>query len=236
VKGAEFWIIGVGLAFGWLVPKIWEKVSPAKTAKAFWGSLAKLSHSLVTDLDSEDFMQNYGRLLKMIGAYAGRNLLALAATIGPVVLFWGIFLTPGAPATRDEAAAYLELQPPQEARLTAGQQSYAFSKAEYRIPIDFVTGRSGRLESALGSFEIETLYRSHALCASTWQCLLFQSLNFKTNRYRPAPGTKPASAVLRPSDGDRNYFWPFLSDKEFSFLLALSAASLVGFYRRSRTS
>jgi hypothetical protein len=111
-----------------------------------------------------------------------------------------------------------------------------FSKKEYRVPFDFVTERNGRLESALGSFEIEALYRGHALCASTLQCLLFQSLNFKTSRYHPPPGTKPVSAVLRPSDGDDNYFWPYLSDKEFSFLLALSAASLVGFYRRSRTS
>lgn len=226
----------MGLAFGWLVPILWEKVSPAKTAKAFWGSLAKLSHSLVVDLDSEDFLQNYGRLLKLIAGYAGRNLLALAVTILPIVLFWGGFLTPGAPAAKDEAPAYLELQPPQEARLTAGKQSYGFSKTEYRIPFDFVTERSGRLESVMGSFDIEALYRSHALCASKLQCLLFQSLNFKTNRYTPSLGAKPAYAVLRPSDGDGNYFWPFLSDKEFYFLLALSAASLAGFFRRSRRS
>ena len=236
MKGVELWIVGAGLAFGWLAPIIWEKVSPAKTAKAFWGALVKLSHSLVIDLDSDDFVQNYGRLLKLIAGYAGRNLLALAITVLPVVLFWGGVLTPGVPATRDEAPAYLELQPPQEARLTAGKLSYGFSKMEHRIPFDFVTGRSGRLESALGSFEIEALHRSNALCASTLHCLLFQSLNFKTSKYHPSPGTKPAYAVLRPSDGDDNYFWPFLSDQEFSFLLALSAASLVGFFRRSRRS
>jgi hypothetical protein len=89
VKNVEWWIVGAGLVFGWLAPIIWEKVSPARTAKAFWGALAKLSHSLVVDLDSEDFLKNYGRLLKLIAGYAGRNLLALAATILPVVLFWG---------------------------------------------------------------------------------------------------------------------------------------------------
>lgn len=230
------WIVGAGLVFGWLAPILWEKVSPAKTARTFWGSLGKLSHSLVVDLDSEDFLKNYGCLLKLIAGYAGRNLLALAVTILPVVLFWGGVLTPGAPAAKARAPAFLELQPPQEARLTAGKLSHGFSKTEYRIPFDFVTERSGRLDSALGSFEIEALYRSHALCPTTLKCLLFQSLNFKTHRYDPPPGAKPVSAVLRPSDGDGNYFWPYLSDKEFFFLLALSAASLVGFFRRSRRS
>jgi hypothetical protein len=236
MKGGEWWVAGVGLALGWLLPIVWEKVSPAKKAKSFWGSLAKLSHSLVTDLDSDDFLQNYGRLLKLIGGYAGRNLLALAVAILPVMAFWAVFLTPGAPASLSGSPAYLELRPPQAARLTAGARIHEFSEQEYRLPFDFTAAQSGRLESAQGSFEIEALYRSNALCASTSRCLLFQSLNFKTSRFVPAPGVKTASAVLRPSSGDDNYLWPYLSDAEFLFLLALSVASVAGFYRRSRTS
>lgn len=236
MKSGGWWVAGVGLALGWLLPIVWEKVSPAKKAKSFWGALAKLSHSLVTDLDSDDFLQNYGRLLKLIGGYAGRNLLALAVAILPVMAFWAVFLTPGAPNARSEAPAYLELQPPQAARLTAADRVHEFSERGYRIPFDFTAARGGRLESALGSFEIDALYRSNALCASTLRCLLFQSLNFTTSRFVPPPGAKTTSVILRPSAGDDNVLWPYLSDAEFLFLLALSVASLAGFYRRSRIS
>ena len=167
MKGDAWWIVAVGLALGWLLPIVWEKVSPARTAKAFWGSLAKLSHSLVTDLDSDDFLQNYGRLLKLIGGYAGRNLLALAVAILPVMAFWAVFLTPGAPASLSGSPAYLELRPPQAARLTAGARIHEFSEQEYRLPFDFTTATSGRLESEERTTGASSLFRSRAMFSTS---------------------------------------------------------------------
>ena len=226
-------IIGVGLILGWLLPIIWERVSPTQSARQFWRSLYQLTRNLVADLDSDDFIGNYGQLLKLSGAYAGRNLLALSLAIIPVLAFWVLVFTHGTSWLQEDSARYLEINPYQNAVLVVDGKPFHFSQDSHQIPFVFSADSAGSLEIQADVFELDNLTRNHAFCRSSLQCLLFLSLNFEVTALDPEKIGGYSYIVVRPSRGDDNYLWPFLSDEEFYFLIALTLASVAGFIRRS---
>lgn len=62
-------------------------------------------------------------------------------------------------------------------------------------------------------------------CASDGYCALFAALDFKVVRIDDA---KIDYAVARADHGDVNPLWPFLSDIEAAFFLALMLATVIG--------
>ncbi|HLS85607.1 MAG TPA: hypothetical protein VK043_04865 [Burkholderiales bacterium] len=73
-----------------------------------------------------------------------------------------------------------------------------------------------------------------ARCASPGWCTLFASLGFEVVEAAPGELGGAPYAVTRPSHGDVNPLWPFLSDLEAAFFLAFIVSTFVGLLWPSR--
>jgi hypothetical protein len=67
-----------------------------------------------------------------------------------------------------------------------------------------------------------------AYCASPGWCMAFSSLGFNVVESTSGKLGDAPYAVVRPSHGDVNPLWPFLSDIEAAFFLAFILSTIVG--------
>jgi hypothetical protein len=71
----------------------------------------------------------------------------------------------------------------------------------------------------------------HVWCASTAACFFFEMMLFDTHDL-DTPATRSAAVISRPVVFDRNPFWPYLNDLDFTFFAAIVAGSALAAWRR----
>jgi hypothetical protein len=75
---------GAGVAFGW----IWLRIVPWSTHARFWAVAGPLIRECLSVDDTRVFMGLYGRLVRAVVAYVGRNAAATALAGLPLILTW----------------------------------------------------------------------------------------------------------------------------------------------------
>jgi len=218
-----------GGGLGGLFVVIWRRFAPAEQAAAFWRGLYAATRGVLGSEEVEAMWRHYKALLGLVAVYTGRNLLGIAAAIVPVALFL-YFIAPMGLMLRAEAAPYLEVVPAAAAaRLegTAAATADGDGAGEGRALLAPPAGAVA-LEVGDGRVAIDDPLGRHAFCAGGG-CGLFAGLGFSVHELEAA--TLETAIVLRPSHGDINPLWPYLSDLELIFVVAFCLASFAAFFR-----
>jgi hypothetical protein len=212
-----------GLLLGVIAAAIWTRVNSWFGEPRFWPAVAQFTKTAVSGADDADFLRQYLALLRELGVYVGRNLLAVLLAFLPVTLF---IIVAGPPAGRywNASAERITVYPPQDMTVTVDGESRKLGPsdgefprpADREVPLTIVVGDS--------TLECRSAAENWAFTSSPWRRMVLASLDFDTT---DAPG-QPDLLIVRPSRGDGNFFWPYLNDLEFACLAALSVASLVG--------
>jgi hypothetical protein len=215
------WIAtAVGAALGAGVASISRVVSRRFGGGEFWVALPELARDLVSQSDSDLFLRNYGRLLRLLAAYLFRNALQLGAAFAPVIATV-VLLGPSVMELYNRGATELAVHPAQNLRIEADGAVYTTnSLGSAIVPAPDFAG-SGVAAGRDGQFEVANPRRNSAWCTTEWGRLGMALLGFDTFPATDATG----SLVLRPRRGDTNPLWPYLNDLEFFFYLAMTVAS-----------
>lgn len=86
-------VAAAGLVLGILAALIWRRLSARLQRFDFWPSFRRLTQDLFATANGREFVSLYGQLLKLAARYIGRNVLLVAASSLPVIL-WIEFLMP----------------------------------------------------------------------------------------------------------------------------------------------
>ncbi|MBF0370652.1 MAG: hypothetical protein HQL52_14465 [Magnetococcales bacterium] len=227
-----------GLLLGWLFMVIWRKVLPTGMSRAFWSYLATASRELLTQVDADEFPRLYWNLVVRTFRYSGRNMLAVGLGVMPTL--WVLFFAMPTALERYHAQApWLELYPSGSARLLVDgaviSPGESGEGARYRLDENQVRGV---LQLDKISLNLDPLAQRYALCRTTLDCLLFMGLDFSVRDLSPSvlPEESLSYVVVRPSHGDDNLLWPFLSDLEFLFFLSLILATMGSYFFQRKSA
>ena len=225
------WIAtAVGVALGTGVASISQVVSRRFGGGDFWVALPELARALVSQSDGDQFLKNYGRLLRLLAAYLFRNALQLGASFAPVIATV-VLLGPSVMELYNRGATELAVYPARNLQIEAEGAVYTTNSPGSAIaPAPDFAG-SGVAAGRDGLFEVANPRRNSAWCTTEWGRLGMELLGFATFPATDATGY----LVLRPRRGDTNPLWPYLNDLEFYFYMSLTVASgLTALFLKSR--
>ncbi|MFN0055445.1 MAG: hypothetical protein ACKV0T_25135 [Planctomycetales bacterium] len=211
-----------GLLLGGLVSAIWQGITLRLGKSDFWTSFRRLTGELVTG-NEDQFLQQYGQLLKLLGGYLGRNALTLCLSFLPVVLTV-LFAAPAAMDRYNLQARWLEVHVAESVELRIGGQVLTSEGEPARFtPVPGEDG-AGTVTLSTGELAFDSWLHNQAFSTSGAKCLGLELLGFHAHHVEQGPEL----LIVRASRGDANFFWPYLNDAEFAFYLALSLASAIG--------
>ena len=215
--------VAAGAALGILVATISRIVSGRLKKAEFWTALPGLIQSLASGADHREFVLVYARLVKLLAWHLAVSVLQLAAAFAPVVAVV-VVCGPGVVEGYNRRAVAIAIHPRQQAAIDAGGERFESGDAASLpglIPGAIGLHGAGKLVTNTGELDFDSLERGNAWCTSEWGRLTMSLLGFDTHLSRSGEGF----FILRPYCGDRNPVWPYLSDLEFLFYLAITLTS-----------
>ena len=227
-------LIGGGL--GVVVVALWQATEARLGGGDFWSAYRRIAGNLLTGAEQEQFLQQYAELMRRLGGYLAKTACRVAIAIAPVIVCLAL-LGPLAARRAARTADRLEVYPPQAVQLQVAHASYSTGpEGTVELPGGvFRTGNSSaplRLTTNDRAVEAPDFQGAIAFCESEWRGLGLQLIGLEVHH---AP-QGPRLLIVRATDGERNFCWPFLSDVEFSFwagmLVTSLAAAVVGKARR----
>ncbi len=206
--------IVLGAILGSAFIMVWRRCLPKPWARRFWASFAATTRALMTVDEVGSFARLYGRLGVSVAGYVGRNtaglLLGGLPTVLVVVLAFPVILEAWGRRAPDLVAV------PALAELTLPD-----APVEEGRPV----GGPAILQAGEHRLVIDTPDAPNAVCWNDGWCLVFDLLAFQVQRLGDAALPDIGYIAVRPSHGDGNPLWPFLSDLEFAFWLAFLAGT-----------
>jgi len=217
-----------GIVLGAVTAAIWRSASARAPRVEFWGAVADLAWSIAGGGDEHDFFRQYGRVLKLLARYLGRQALILGLSILPVTLFV-MLLVPYLHATdvsttseRDRSSVQGSGDEGDEALAGAGDD-----EGQSRL---HSCGESGNLGPAGGEVAAGSLSRDseHLESPQPGTALALTSFAEVHTVHRQTAET------FATESNDQLWSWLKLSEWEISFYVALSVASAAGMFIRAR--
>lgn len=215
--------IACGLLLGVVTAFIWDRVLLWWGESGFWRAVAEFTQAAVSGKNDADFLRQYGRLLKELGKYLARNLVTIGVAFLPVTIFL-LVAWPMAHASTNGRATRLVIYPPQAVTIETGGQTHRLEPPDDSLPLPDLRDAPLEIQAGGASLHCATAGDNCAFSSSEWQRLLLMLFDLHVEESPP----EVPLLILRPSAGDDNWFWPYLSDLEFLFLASVSAASLGG--------
>lgn len=214
----------VGLLLGGVVGVVWAGIVTRESNRRFFDLTLSILRTLLIDEDAP-FLSHYGKLIVNVLRYLGRQMLALLAVLLPLTV---VFLY-GAPAfheARNASADFLFIHP--AAAASHVEQEPLPSPKLGLIPISSLPDkRSITLRLSGQTLVLTGQRRNHAVTRSgALSGLLLSSLGFEVTETSFFP--HPTMILIRPTNGDINPLWPYVSDPEFWFYLAMLLGSVFG--------
>nr|CRH05128.1 Membrane protein of unknown function [Candidatus Magnetococcus massalia] len=168
--------------------------------------------------DDDQFFHHYKSLIKLIFRYMGRNLLAMALGLAPFLLAMLLLF----PMVRDQLNQELHqvvLYPPLEPAPISRVARCEEEPAKLLLPY------------GLGCADP---YTNTAICWQESSCMWLSLLDFDLRQVAPPQGVQPDEQragylLVRPTAGDGNPLWPFLSDFEAALYALFSLMAMLGF-------
>ncbi len=223
----EMLVSGLGLVVGCLAGWLWSNLSARLGDNRFWQQLQDVGRTLLSTDGENQFFEQYMRLLPLLVKFVARKLVVLVLAFAPVVIALAV-MTPFATRVWDERVTHVEVAPAQTASVEVAGLRLYLDETDNKIPNSVNLSASAKLSTEAGEFRCENLMQKQAFSTCLLQRLTLSMLGWRLLE----PATSPASdtappILLRPSSGDDNVFWPYLSDWEFAFLIAVTVGSIV---------
>ena len=217
-----------GAVGGWSFFRCWRAVMPTGRSRTFWTALPLTLRRMLTTEDPSEVLRHYGAFIGTTARYAARNTGAVLVGVLPTSALF-LLLTVLDPS--EHLTTLVEVQP---ASAIAPDSALPHHIDDERIVIDRQVLANSSVRVAGGMLDSVALPGKHGWCASTLACFLFEMMLFDTHAIgEHAAGSSPV--ISRPMVFDRNPFWPYLNDLEFTFFVAVVLGSaLAAWWRHAR--
>ena len=206
----------LGLALGAAFVVSWRIFVPRGATSRVMSELISIARDMTRTDEVDKFLGLYKRLFINVGGYLARNIAGLAFACLPMVLVWTLLVPPALDAwgsRTDVLAAYPELD---SLAIAEPQGSRSEDQAATRLTV-MVDGNKVSTYAPHGRL---------AICWSQAYCTFFVLLGFEVRETPNALIAGTSFIVIRPQHSDDNLLWPYLSDLEFTFLIAFVLATL----------
>lgn len=217
----SFFVTCSGIVLGGIVTIVWSVLGRWFADNSFWRSTREVADKLMS-APPEEFFRHYGLLVQSLAVYLFKTGCRVTISILPVMivmcLFWPMMAT-----QQLNLATHLEVYPPQDLVVRVSDQTVASRpNGSCDIPVQSAS-QAAEISASDWSFSVSSLAYPVALSNSQVTRVALLLCGFKVH------GSEhfPPLLIMRPSAGDANPLWPYLSDLEFSFWLAMFGASLV---------
>lgn len=217
----------LGIAVGGFATWLWREIHLRSGHDDFWHRFARVAQCAVSDDDANDFLKSYLNLLTRLPVYVGKRLFALVVALMPIVLLV-TFLGPYAIEQRNGRARYIEVFPKQQVAVRLNDQSLNLDRNHGLIPLRNDPNVAATFTTDYCVLHSDSLAKKFAASSSAIDHLLFKALGFDVQRIRATQASGKQLLVVRLSCGDSNVLWPYLNDLEFTFFVAVTLGSLVG--------
>jgi len=228
LQSIELMAVGVGIVTGAMAGWLWSTTSARLGDDGFWSRLNETSKLLWSDDTEDQFLQQYLRLLPALAKYVAKKLVILALAFAPVAIAF-ITLAPYATQAWYKRATHIEVTPAQQLTINISGRELRVDETNNAIPDSVDLNAPATLSLEVGEFRCHTLmqkraYSPHRIHAFTLSMLGFAGLDpVRLDRTARTP-----SILVQLSSGDNNILWPYLSDWEFDYWIAVSLASVGG--------
>ncbi len=203
--------ITLGLVLGGAFVLLWRICVRRGATGRMVTDLTVIAKEMTTTDRADDFLGLYKRLIVGVGGYLVRNLGGLVLACLPMVLVLAFLAPPGLDAWGRRANRVATLPQIGETVIAEAQTSRLGDEAESRL----------RLTIGATEVSLSGLHSRTAICWSPTYCTLFYLLGFEVRQTPEALVAGAPFVVIRPDHGDDNWLWPYLSDLEFAFWVAL---------------
>jgi len=196
--------IALGLVLGAAFSALWRVCVPPGATGRMASEQFAIAKEMTRTEETAAFFALYKRLIVSVGGYLLRSLGGLVLACLPMVLVLTLLVPPaleGWGRRADATATYPPLP------IAAGAAALSIGGVEVPVP------------SPNGRF---------AVCWNGTYCALFVLLGFDVHEAPDALLANRSYVVVRPTHGDGNFLWPFLSDLEFASFLAFVVATAGG--------
>ena len=219
-----------GIVLGVVTAAIWRSASARAPRVEFWESVADLARSIAGGGDEHEFLRQYGRVLKLLARYLGRQALILGVSFLPVTLFV-MLLVPYLHATdvstmSDAAGSSLQRAGDEggDALASTGEED-----GQSRLPSSAATGALAPAdgEVAAGSLSPDSEHLESPQPGTDLTLAAFAEVH--TVR-------RQAAETFLTESSDRWWSWLKLSEWEISFYVALSVTSAAVMFVQARRS
>lgn len=194
-----------------------------------WRQLAVLGRSLLSPDSQTHVLEEYLRLWPALFAFTAKRLAIAAIALSPVAVTLAC-LTPLASRLADKQAIGIVFAPPQPLVVEIVGRSYHIDEYNHTIPMAASVDQPAVISVGGGRLQCATLVRKQAYASGWAERLLLRSLGFAILEADRPCHAETHWFLIRPSRGDANLLWPYLSDWEFDFFLMVCLASPVGLY------
>ena len=214
--------VALGLTFGWIFSRTYGAIMRAGATRDYWTGIGRAVRGLLYG-DEDQFWQHYFSVISTSVRHISRQLLALALSLAPLIVFTLVIVPRLWPAWHKDAPVVVD--PPDAGSIVSRQDNAKAGEQPHPV-----------LHLADGSeISLADPYASHVLCAAkSLGCYVLLGLGFRELENAPGHPAIGENIIVRPYHDDWNPLWPYLNDLEFVFLLSLSVGSIVAFIRQSR--
>ncbi len=230
-----------GFASGFLAASLSVICSSRLPATDFWPRVKRFSELLVAADEQRDFLRQYIALWPVLGRYLARNLVLMIAALVPIILSWWLFSIAAVRVTCP-SAVFVLMAPSQQVTIQwpgdPAQEQSPLSLQPHENRVKTAVGLEQPVVFSLpeGRLRCSTLIHKHAYASRWTGRLSFALLGFRTMSEERPPGNL-RWLLVQPDRGDDNVLWPYLSDWEFVFFVAIALGALfVPISRRTKRS
>lgn len=218
----SFAVACIGTVLGGIVAVVWTSLARWFADNSFWRSIRDVAEKLVAAPPPREFFRQYAVLVRSLGIYLLKTCCRVSISVLPVIaalcLLW-----PMIAKQQLNLASHLVVYPPQDVVVRVSDQTVVSrSNGSCDIPIG-AASEPGEISASHGTFTVPSLTYPVALSNSPVSRMVLLLCGFKVH----GGENVPPLLILRPSAGDANPLWPYFSDLEFLFWLAMFGGSLL---------
>jgi hypothetical protein len=193
----------------------------------FWRRLASFARAVLAADGHVSLLAAYVQLWRSLMVFLAKKLVIAMVGLSPVVLTFAC-LAPLARARWDAQATHIEVAPPQQLCVERAGHVQRLDERHFKILREPALDGPAIIVTSRGRLRCATLLRKQAYTPHWYERWLLGSLGFEI--LEPDPTFQPdmSTLIARPSRGDRNPLWPYLSDWEFAYFAAVCLAFGIG--------
>lgn len=223
----ELLACGAGLVSGFAAAWLATVSSRKLGAKGDWWRMMAVGRALLTSEDQNHFFRQYVAFWPVMCLFVAKKFATAAVALLPVLLTF-VCLAPWASGFWESHASHIEFAPPQHLVVEHFGKTLHLQPNRCTIPTGADLDGPAVISIPEGRLYCAQLTYKQATSSNWFERGLLSLLGFEMLEWERPGHVEGPRLLVRPSCDDNNVLWPYLSDWEFDFFVAVCIASVAG--------